>query len=156
MSNHESRKHQVDPHGFSGMYRSPADTSYQSSNRKVVRMKHHQDQYTTRSCVGHSKTYEVKVPTFANGKPEYFLQMMKEFKTATNGTGTTSATGKSHFLRTVLHGKSLIELYVLAGQVSSMTNGHLRLINEGLIGHFHPINALNKQKFVMRRSMQKY
>ena len=101
-----------------------------------------------------SKTYELKVPTLANRKPEQFLQMMNEFKTTTDGTGTTS--GKIHFLRTVLHGKPLIELYVLAGQVGSMINGNLKLINEGLIGYFCPTNALNKQKRVMRRSMQKY
>ena len=42
-----------------------------------------------------SKTYELKVPTFENGKPEGFLQMMKYPKTTTNRTGTTSATRKN-------------------------------------------------------------
>ena len=51
-----------------------------------------------------SKTYELKVPTFEKDKPEEFLQMMKDFKTATDGTWTTPATGKSHFLRNVLRG----------------------------------------------------
>ena len=37
-----------------------------------------------------SKTYELEVQTFENDKPEEFLQMTKEFKTAVDGTGTTS------------------------------------------------------------------
>ena len=39
-------------------------------------------------------TYELKVQMFENGKPEEFLQMMKDFKTATDRRGTTSATRK--------------------------------------------------------------
>ena len=54
-----------------------------------------------------SKTYKLKVPTSKNGKPEEFLQIMKEFKTATDGTVTTPATVKNHFLRTMLHGYAL-------------------------------------------------
>ena len=49
-----------------------------------------------------SKTYKLKVQTFENGKPEEFLQMMKEFKTGTDGTGTTYAPGNIQFLRTML------------------------------------------------------
>ena len=41
-----------------------------------------------------SNTYELKIQTFENGKPEEFLQIMKYFKTATDGMGTTSAAGK--------------------------------------------------------------
>ena len=41
-----------------------------------------------------SKNYKLKVLMSKNGKPEDFLQMMKEFKTATDGTGTTYATVK--------------------------------------------------------------
>ena len=52
-------------------------------------------------------TYELKVPTFENGKPEESLQMIKDFKTATDGTETTSTTGKIHFLHTMLRGEAL-------------------------------------------------
>ena len=41
-----------------------------------------------------SETYELKFQTYENGKPEEFLEMMKDFKTNTDRTGTTSATGK--------------------------------------------------------------
>ena len=55
-----------------------------------------------------SETYKIKFPTFENGKPEELLQTMKELKTATEGTGNTSATIKTHCLYTMLHGEALI------------------------------------------------
>ena len=55
----------------------------------------------------------------------------------------------------MLRGEALIEFYVLSGQVGSTTNGNLKLIKEGLLGSFLPINALNKQKRAMRCAMQK-
>ena len=81
-----------------------------------------------------SKTYKLKVPTFKNGKPEEFLQMMKAFNTATDGTGTTSATGKIYFLHSMLHGEALREFDILADQVGKTTNGNLMLIKEVLPG----------------------
>ena len=54
-----------------------------------------------------SEIYKRKVATFENGKLEEFLWIRKDFKTATDGTGTKSATGKIHFLRTKLHGEYL-------------------------------------------------
>ena len=81
--------------------------------------------------------------------------MMNDLKTATDGTGTTSATRKIHFLRTMLRGEALREFDVLAGQVGSMTNGHIKLIKEGLIGYFPPINTLTKQKRAIRHTMWK-
>ena len=71
---------------------------------------------------------------FDNDKPEEFLQIMKEFKTTTDRTGTSSATRKTHFLRTMLRGEALRESEFLAGQVVSTTNRYLKLIKEGLIG----------------------
>ena len=52
-----------------------------------------------------SETYKLKLQMFENGKPEEFLQLMKDFKAVTDGTGTTSAPGKIPFLRTMLRGK---------------------------------------------------
>ena len=60
-----------------------------------------------------SETYELKVQTFENGKPEEFLQTMKYFKTATGSTGTTSATMKLQFLSRMLRGKLLDSLVSL-------------------------------------------
>ena len=75
------------------------------------------------------ETYELKVPTFHNGKPEKFLHMMKDFKTTNYGTVTTPSTGRIQFLGTMLRGEVLIELYVLENQVGSRTNGHFKSIN---------------------------
>ena len=57
--------------------------------------------------------------------------MIKDFNTATDGMGTTSATGEIQFLRTMLRGEALIEFNILEIQVGSTTNGHLKLIREG-------------------------
>ena len=40
------------------------------------------------------ETYKLKIATFENGQPDEFLLLMKNFKTAIYGTGTTSAAGK--------------------------------------------------------------
>ena len=51
------------------------------------------------------ETYKLKVQTFENGKPEDFHQKIQDFKTGTDGTGTTSTPGNIQFLRTMLHRK---------------------------------------------------
>ena len=102
-----------------------------------------------------SETYKLKAPTFENGKLEEFPYMMNNFKTATDRTGTTSATRKIHFLRTMVHREYLIEFDDLVGQAGSTTNGHINPTKEGLIGYFPPIKSLTKQKREMRRAMKK-
>ena len=82
--------------------------------------------------------------------------MMKDFKTATDGTGTTSATRKVQLLRTMLHGEALREFDAIASQAASTTNGLLKFSKEGLLSYFYPINALNNQKRAMRRAMIKH
>ena len=59
---------------------------------------------------------------------------MKYFKTTTDGTGTTYATVKIQFLRIMLYYDAPRELDVLASQVGSTTNGHIKLIKDGLLG----------------------
>ena len=54
--------------------------------------------------------------------------MMKDFRTATDGIGTTYAAVKIQFLHTMLCGESLREFDVIANQFVSTTNGHLKLI----------------------------
>ena len=58
---------------------------------------------------------------------------MKEFKTATDGTGTTPATEKTHFLCTILCREVLKEFDVFSGQVGSTTNINLKLVKEDLL-----------------------
>ena len=64
-------------------------------------MKHHQDQDAPRYDVSHIRDLRVKIQNIRKWQPEEFLQMIKDFKTATDGTGTTSATRKIKFLRTM-------------------------------------------------------
>ena len=73
-----------------------------------------------------SKNYKLKVLMSKNGKPEDFLQTIKDFKTTTDGTEPTSATGNIQFLRTILHRKNLREFDILSSQVGITTNGHLK------------------------------
>ena len=71
--------------------------------------------------------------------------MIKDLKTATDGTGTMYDTVKIHFLCNMLRREALRQLDNLAGQFGSTTNGYLRFIKEGLLGYFPPINVLTKQ-----------
>ena len=72
------------------------------------------------------------------------MQTIKDFKTATDGTGTTSSTKTIHFLRTMLFREDLQEFDALAVQVVSTTNRHIKLIKKCLLVYFPPINTLNK------------
>ena len=79
-----------------------------------------------------SRTYKLKVQTFENGKLEEFLQITKDFKTAVDGTGTTSVTGENQFLRTILRREALSEFDVIAGQVGSTNNTYWISVISGM------------------------
>ena len=81
-----------------------------------------------------SEPYELEMATFENGQPEEFLALLKNSKTAINGTGTMSVSGISYYLRTMLHGEALREFDESASQNSGTTNYHLKFIQEGLLG----------------------
>ena len=55
----------------------------------IIKIKMHWDLVSATSNI-----YELNVQTIKNGKPEEFLQMMKDFKTGIDRTETTSATEK--------------------------------------------------------------
>ena len=80
---------------------------------------------------------------------------MNDSKTVTDGTGTTSYTGKIHFLNTMLRREALREFNNLVGQVGNTNNGNIKLIKEILLGYFTPINALTKHKRTMKRAIRK-
>ena len=48
--------------------------------------------------------------TFGEGQPKECLALLRNWKIATDGTGTTSASGQINYLYTLLRGASLIEL----------------------------------------------
>ena len=50
-----------------------------------------------------SKTYELKMATYKNSKPEYFLKMTKNFKKVIDGKVTMSASRRISFLFNMLH-----------------------------------------------------
>ena len=74
-------------------------TNVNTEETNIIKIKMRQDPASDTS-----DTYKLKVQTFENGKPEEFLQMMKNFKTDVVRTGTTSTTGTIQFIRTMLHG----------------------------------------------------
>ena len=107
------------------------ETTRNTEETNIIRIKMHRGPESATS-----KTYELKVQTFKIFKSEEFLQMMKYFKTGIDGTGNTSASGKIQFLCTMLRGESLIEFEVIANQVGSTTNGHLKKSRCFLLRYF--------------------
>ena len=61
-----------------------------------------------------SEMYNINMTTFENGKPEEILTLLNNSKIAIDGTGTTSATGRIEYLRTMLRGEGLREFNELA------------------------------------------
>ena len=51
-----------------------------------------------------SETYDLKIDTFENGKPEELLALTKNFKTAIDRPGTKFETGRNSYVCTMLHG----------------------------------------------------
>ena len=78
----------------------------------IFEIKMHQDPASATSEI-----YNLKFATFENGKLKKILQMMKDFKTVTDGTGTISATSDIPFLHNILCGEDLRAFDDLAGQV---------------------------------------
>ena len=69
---------------------------------------------------------------------------MKNFKTAIEGTGTMYAPGRINYLRTMLGGEYLQEIYELLSLVSGTTNACLKFIKKVLLGYLPSFNALSK------------
>ena len=75
-----------------------------------------------------SETYKLKIVTFKHVQPGEFLQIMKNFKKAVDGTWTTTTAGKINYLRTLWLGEALREFDELSSHNSGMNNTHLKLI----------------------------
>ena len=56
----------------------------------------------------------------------------------------------------MLRGQALREFDELQSQHVGATNNYLKLIQEGLLEYFFPINAISKKKRAMRRVMRKH
>ena len=70
--------------------------------------------------------------TFDGVQPEELLALLRNFKIAIDGIGTTTPTGRINYLCTVTHGKSLSEFDELSLQ-GDTTKKHLKHITEGLL-----------------------
>ena len=99
-------------------------------------------------------TYKINIPTVDDGQPEELPSLLRNFKIAINGNGTTKAPVRINYLRTMLHGKSLREFDERALSVN-FTDNHLKHITEGLLEYFPPLNEISKYKRAMRREMCK-
>ena len=62
--------------------------------------------------------------------------------------------GHISYLHMMLHGNALREFNKLAIQNGGSTNNHLKIITEGLLGNFFPINTLSNKKRAMTRVMR--
>ena len=56
-----------------------------------------------------SETYKLKMATFKNGQPEYFLVLTKNFKTTIDRTGTTTVAIRISYIRNMIYGEALRE-----------------------------------------------
>ena len=102
-----------------------------------------------------SKTYNVNMNTFDYGQPEEFLSLLRNFKIIIDGNLTTTPYSWINYIRTMLRGQSLREFDELQSQHGGATINHIKLIQEGLLEYFFPINSLSKQKRAMGRAMCK-
>ena len=67
---------------------------------------------------GTSETYKLKVQIFENGKPEEFLQTMKDLKTGIDRT--------VQFQSTILYREAMRKFDIIIGQVGSTNNTNLK------------------------------
>ena len=61
-----------------------------------------------------SETYNINISTYDDGRPEYFLAILKNFKIAIDGTFKTYPSAQINYLHTMLRGQLIKELYELA------------------------------------------
>ena len=92
---------------------------------------------------------------FDDIQPGELLLLLKNFKIAIDGTRTTTAYGQINYRSTMLRGKTLREFNELQSKYGGSTNNHIKLIQEGLLEYFFPIDSLSKKKRAMRRAMSK-
>ena len=93
--------------------------------------------------------------TFDCGQPKELLSLLRNFKIVIDGAGVTTPSGRINYWRTMLREQALREFDKLQPQYCGAINNHLDLIQECLLEYVFPINALLKQKCVMRRAMRK-
>ena len=102
-----------------------------------------------------SDLYELKTTLFDNGNPEEFLLFIQNSKMTLKASGTHKYVVNIQYLCTLVSRKALHQFYALSAEVESSILETLLSIILGLGMYFFPVNAISKQKRVMRRIMRK-
>ena len=90
-----------------------------------------------------SKTYNINMNMFDDVQPGELLLLLKNLRIAIDGTRTTTAYGQINYRSTMLRGKTLREFNELQSKYGGSTNNHIKLIQEGLLEYFFPINEIS-------------
>ena len=92
---------------------------------------------------------------FDKDKPEEFLLFVWYFQMIIEASVTLAAGAKFQYIFMLVCGEALCQRDTLSVEVGSTTIEHLNLNILGLGTYFFPVNALPKQKRVMRHIMRK-
>ena len=92
---------------------------------------------------------------FYNGELEEYLLFDCYFNMTLAASGTLEAGAKSQYLRTLVLGEALCQLYLLYADVAGIETPNYDYIIRGLAQYYRPVNSLSKQKRAMRRGMKK-
>ena len=102
-----------------------------------------------------SDMYEFKMYLFDNSEPNGFLFFVQNFNKALNASVMLAANVKIYYLHNLLCRQAPNQFYTLCVQLGSTTMAHLNQVILGLGMYFTSVNALSKQKRVMRHGMRK-
>ena len=127
----------------------------QGNRRKNRRNYYHQDKDALRSGVSHIQYLRVECPDNQKWQTRRVPPDDEGLQDWHWRNGNYFRDWKIQFLRTIIHRGALREFYVIAGQVGSTNNTHLKKIKEGLLSYFFPLNAPNKYNSAMRHDISK-
>ena len=83
---------------------------------------------------------------FQKFQPEYLIALLKDFKKAIDGTGTTTVSGRINYVCTILRREVLREFENMESQKNGTNNTHLKAIQEGLIIYPPPPQLILKKE----------
>ena len=152
---HEAHKQQVDKCRLPGTYWATSNPPNQGKKQKYGGNGHHKDQDAPISSVNYIWDLQVEGPDVWKIKTRRVPSDDEGLQDRHWRNGNYFCDWKNQFLRTMIRGGALREFDVIAGQVGSTNNTHLKKIKKGLLSYSPPLNALNKQKRAMWRAMRK-
>ena len=102
-----------------------------------------------------SKNYKLKLLRSKMASQKNSSKMMKNSKTAIDGTVNTTAAVIINCLSNLISGEALREFDELASQVTGTKKALLNSTKEGFLGYSTRINAIYNQKCTICRAMRK-